>query len=519
MLVTALVVSCLVSSCGALFSSRFQKVRFTSSTPGSKIVFDNTELKRSSKVRVDKTKGIYTASAEKEGFKKRNHPFELGKLARTTPFTVLNFAIIGVGPFFFIPYDLKDAKMHVFPRTQNIPELIPYEKKKPEEKYMFVHTTSIDAKSKDIVIRYYKGLQRFNENSLGTNVKSGKIVSEDIKVDNTIFTDALNYSLLKMDFIDTSRTLFPNVGNSLYLNAKVEKIIFHNVQSRYKSLFAPETPNSLLCMELTIEWELLDYYKQPIYTTKTRKRSDFFMMASRDEVIDGIKESFEDNLEYALLDIRKEIAAKGFLKKTGAKDDTSADITIDRPLALSGKRVNDYIKSSVTVKVDDGHGSGVIVSDSGHILTNFHVVAGSKTIEAMFSDDTTKFKAEVVRVNPAADLALLRVKRGNLQPLLISESDDPEIGIDVWTIGTPKSLELGQSVSKGVISGIRKKNDLEYLQTDMSLNSGNSGGPLINKDGLLLGIISSKLVGVGTEGVGFAIASHEIFKALHLKYK
>ena len=180
--------------------------------------------------------------------------------------------------------------------------------------------------------------------------------------------------------------------------------------------------------------------------------------------------------------------------------------------------MNEFLKSTVSIKVDEGHGSGIIASEDGLIVTNYHVIAGTKNIEVIFNDGS-KAKAEIVRKNANADLALLKVHRDSLRPLEISESNDPEIGIDVWAIGTPKSLELGQSVSKGIISGIRMANDMTYIQTDAKVSPGNSGGALITREGVVLGIVSSKLIALGTEGIGFAILGSDIFSRLKLKYK
>jgi serine protease Do len=145
------------------------------------------------------------------------------------------------------------------------------------------------------------------------------------------------------------------------------------------------------------------------------------------------------------------------------------------------------------------------------------VVAGSKKIEVIFSDGT-KADATVIRKNEDADLALIKVDKTGLNPLPLCTEKEPEIGIDVWAIGTPKSIELGQSVSKGILSGLRKANDVSYVQTDVSLNGGNSGGPIINKQGTVLGIVTSKLIGVGTEGIGFAISTEEVFRRLKVEY-
>jgi len=84
----------------------------------------------------------------------------------------------------------------------------------------------------------------------------------------------------------------------------------------------------------------------------------------------------------------------------------------------------------------------------------------------------------------------------------------------VYAIGTPSDIELGQTLSKGIISGKRLFNQKQYIQTDVSINSGNSGGALIDPQGNLLGIISAKIVGVGIEGLGFAIPIKYINESL-----
>ena len=123
------------------------------------------------------------------------------------------------------------------------------------------------------------------------------------------------------------------------------------------------------------------------------------------------------------------------------------------------------------------------------------------------------------QLSPWYELALIKVKLEGLSPLIVSEDKNPEIGIDVWAIGTPSSLDLGQTVSKGIVSGIRKTNGLTMLQIDAKISPGNSGGALINKDGTVLGIVSSKLIGYGTEGIGFAISSAEVLQSLNIRYK
>jgi S1-C subfamily serine protease len=112
-------------------------------------------------------------------------------------------------------------------------------------------------------------------------------------------------------------------------------------------------------------------------------------------------------------------------------------------------------------------------------------------------------------------LALIKVDRTNLPALLpVNESED--IGNTVFLVGTPADTLLAQSVFKGVISGKRPVADFSYFQTDAKVNPGNSGGAMLNEKGELIGIVSSKYVGYGIEGIGFAVPINQISARLNV---
>ena len=126
--------------------------------------------------------------------------------------------------------------------------------------------------------------------------------------------------------------------------------------------------------------------------------------------------------------------------------------------------------------------------------------------------------ATVVRYNRNVDLALLKVDMLFESPFRLPEAKNFNVLQTVYAIGTPKSRELGQSVSVGIISSERKAKNLELIQLSMSVNSGNSGGPVIDDKGALCGVVVSKLFGFGTEGIGFAIPAYKIAQYLNISY-
>ncbi|MBC7922918.1 MAG: trypsin-like peptidase domain-containing protein, partial [Ferruginibacter sp.] len=179
--------------------------------------------------------------------------------------------------------------------------------------------------------------------------------------------------------------------------------------------------------------------------------------------------------------------------------------------------VEEAMNATVTIKHKEGHGSGCLMTKDGYVITNFHVVAGMDNFQVLLQDGKS-FSAKLVRKNEAADLALLKIDANLDFAYLVPSSKNYSIGQEVFAIGTPTSLDLGQTVSKGIISGIRKVEKSDMIQTDVSVNPGNSGGALINAKGELVGIVNSKIMGLGVEGIAFCIPAWEIARLLSVNY-
>jgi len=162
----------------------------------------------------------------------------------------------------------------------------------------------------------------------------------------------------------------------------------------------------------------------------------------------------------------------------------------------------------------EGLGSGIIVSDDGYILTNNHVVDGADEdgIKVTLPGDKAKYEAKVVGKDPRTDIAVLKIDAGRkLQALTMADSDKLEVGDVVLAIGNP--FGIGQSVSSGIISALGRGFGIlgqqgyeDFIQTDASINQGNSGGALVDAQGRLVGINQSIASPSGANaGVGFAV--------------
>ncbi|MBA2714640.1 MAG: trypsin-like peptidase domain-containing protein [Rubrobacteraceae bacterium] len=167
---------------------------------------------------------------------------------------------------------------------------------------------------------------------------------------------------------------------------------------------------------------------------------------------------------------------------------------------------------AATSEAGPAGGSGFVVDEAGHIVTNQHVVEGAEDISVRFADGTRR-QAEVVGQDPSTDVAVIKVDapRGALEPLTLGDSDSVGVGEPVIAIGNP--LNVGISVTTGIVSGIGRpiKAPNNYtindaVQTDAAINPGNSGGPLLDSQGTVIGVnaqIASE--SGGFEGVGFAV--------------
>ena len=167
--------------------------------------------------------------------------------------------------------------------------------------------------------------------------------------------------------------------------------------------------------------------------------------------------------------------------------------------------VENAVKSVVSVGTDKSMGTGFIIDDEGYIITNEHVITGAKKI-AVLTYDKQVISSELIGYDKIKDLALLKIS-GKYESLSLGDSSDVQVGEKVIAIGNP--LGLSFSVTEGIVSAVKRPgpNGLEeYIQTDVSLNPGNSGGPLIDIQGNVIGVNNFK-VG-GAESLGFALESN-----------
>jgi S1-C subfamily serine protease len=221
---------------------------------------------------------------------------------------------------------------------------------------------------------------------------------------------------------------------------------------------------------------------------------------------------------------REVVSASGTTPAASVSSDAGEGNSINQIYKADANGVA-FIESKVAEGVDSG--SGIVLDDEGHVLTNNHVIEGGEEITVSFESEGKQYPAEVVGTEPNEDLALLKVDApaSQLHPLKLGESSKMEVGDPVVAIGNP--FDLQRTVTSGIVSALQREitapNGVtidNVIQTDAAINPGNSGGPLLNSSGEVIGINSQIETGGegsdGNVGIGFAIpidtAKEEISK-------
>lgn len=188
------------------------------------------------------------------------------------------------------------------------------------------------------------------------------------------------------------------------------------------------------------------------------------------------------------------------------------EYTVNSPLSMFSTRTT---TSSATAS-----GSGIIISDDGYILTNNHIVATSSSesyyevsdankVTVTLYNDETEYEAKIVGKDEQTDLAVIKIEKTGLPKAEFADSDSIKVGEFAMAVGNP--LGMQSSITCGVVSAVNREvtdsdgKKFKLIQTDAAINSGNSGGALVNSEGKVIGINTLKLSGTGIEGMGFAI--------------
>jgi S1-C subfamily serine protease len=228
-----------------------------------------------------------------------------------------------------------------------------------------------------------------------------------------------------------------------------------------------------------------------------------------------IYEAFRDNVRGLIAsdDFRRIVVSSAAAQKSGSAASplsTRIDFTRASPTDLAAAP-----KSVAVVYSANGAGSGFLISREGYLLTNHHVVGGSKYVKVKWPNNSEAL-GEVLRSDPRRDVALVKVDARD-QPALAFRTGAVAVGEAVFAIGTPLTDGLQNTMTKGIVSATRVQDGLPYIQSDVAVTHGNSGGPLLDEKGQVIGLTVSGMAPNGSPiGLNFFIPIEDALRALAL---
>jgi S1-C subfamily serine protease len=494
----------LLNSCATILNGKQQDVTVFTKNNNSEVYVNNEKQGKGKQVvsELKRNRSVHQIKIETEGFKDQ---YLVHYQSKKSPLYILSWIPFGV--LFYPPFLDYGAKSYDFNKELMIKEeLIPITKKGDDEKYLFVKNTEFDIDEKDLKLTRIK----FNAYKKDKKNKSKEIDSnlEKVNFDNSIFTESLNEILLKYKYTDSTNTIFKSLSNSAYLSANITKLDLQLIYDREARISM-----NFLKANIEIEWGFLDVYGQNIYNKNYQSTSGDF---SYDYYGDKVSlMAVQDAISASFLKFMNDPEVRKNIKKGDVEPKEELNtLTLNKGKYIDN--LDDALDGTATIKVKEGHGSGFKVSSDGYLITNYHVVANSKDDITVITRDNKEYKATIVRQNEQLDLALIKIDAEFEKHFRIKDEKNYSTGENVFIVGTPKSIELGQTLTKGIISGYREKEGIKLIQTDASINGGNSGGPMINKEGELIGVVNAKFSGIGIEGIGFAIPATLIGNSLFI---
>jgi serine protease Do len=324
----------------------------------------------------------------------------------------------------------------------------------------------------------------------GTLVYHGGRMPLDDRELSGVFRDELERADYKV--VGNPDALFddPSSWQAEYLIAGLVKRIDADVCYAYSELEKVTKASGVLLMD--VDWQVYSRLdRNVVYTAHTQGRGEIKEPSTSGET-DMMLDAFAQATRQLLADHKfYEIVGEGGTPAQQSIDATRAATEIafrplfTRPIAENMAAVRNSV---VVVYAGGGHGSGFVIDDVGHVLTNEHVVRTATRVKVRFEsgDEVT---ASVMATDPRRDVALLRVDRAGTGGLPI-RLDRPAIGDTVYAVGAPLDPTYSATVSKGIVSAFRDIESEPWIQSDVNVQHGSSGGPLLDEHGNILGITS-----------------------------
>ena len=280
--------------------------------------------------------------------------------------------------------------------------------------------------------------------------------------------------------------------------------------------FWNKRPTDLFSGELyvEVEWSVLDTLSKEVVLTKTFNGYSKIPKPRRDGITRTFEQAFADTVEKLATDPQM-VALAGSRDSNISQNDAQAGDDISaKPAGViriaSGPRARSFASANVrqnvvTVRIGRCHGSGFFVGRDGYVLTNSHVVGSARRVQLIMSDGSER-PARVLNTDKQRDVALLKAEINRPTALAI-DPGFPKVAETVYAIGSPALEGMSSTVTKGIVSAKRvlRKGGPTLIKSDAAISPGNSGGPLLNDKGAVIGIAVSKLRDPSARSINFFI--------------
>lgn len=518
----------MLNSCASLFIPHNQTITINTQQDSARVYLNGEKIGKGTSItkRIPKS-GIKQIVVKTPGYKDhyavlipKRKPIAFWPL-----FTIDMLTFYGgiIDLYVIVHFDVYHKKPNIVPDGK-----LTY--RRPDEKYIDMEAIKLDIYNvkKDLNEYWVKysarNMKRAIENAekkqgkLNKNerdVAAGNHLDENInemKTDDTRFSAGVYNTLRTTGYVDTINRIFKDQSNTIGIQGAIRKVSMYTV---YNNML-----DSYRKAKIMITWFIKNTYGEKIDSIDIWSYSGDFAYSA---AMFGDATIFGDAVDYSFLALMKDARFQRWLKADSTAGNKDPFLALQTPAQMITNGY-DAPKATVIIKRKDRqHGSGFAITNDGYILTNYHVIAGEIVDQpadfVVLGPKGQEWKAKVVRYNKTRDIALLKVDTLFEKAFFLSNKKSFEVLQEVYAIGAPKSIELGQTVSMGILSNERITNNNNLLQLSMSINGGNSGGPLFDKSGRLHGIVKAKLVGYSTEGVGFAIPSYMIPEYLNIQYQ
>ncbi len=345
--------------------------------------------------------------------------------------------------------------------------------------------------------------------------RSGELSTEE-------FDDAFRDQLqaLGYDVVSTSSDLFDAEGD-----ARAEYLIggtinMMSVDACYPHSGLGDSHSAKGTALMDVEWQIYDRINRTVVARVTTRQGYKQSKTDPGGISSLIVTAFGENVRAlaATEDMRKYLIGERREAIVSRRPDAGQPPVMMNLPTQAVRNLSEAVGSTVLVQSGSGHGSGFLISREGYFLTNSHVVASARYVKLRWSDGLEEL-GEVVRVDKGRDIALIKGVARDRAALRI-EQEAIEVGADVYAIGAPLDPKYQNSVTKGVISARRREDGYGFLQSDVSVNPGNSGGPLVNARGDVVGItVKGVRISNAPQSINFFIPAHEALEFLSINGK